>query len=122
MIDFGQPLLDLDGNPVKDSEAKVSIIDGKEHQELVPTERDMTLGLVCSRILMGTGMKGFDENSADEKCLRLKLGQLAYSQEPHELKSEEQTFLKAAINNNSENPLLVGQAYQMLDPSSNGSG
>ena len=107
-IDFGATFLDLDGNVVKDR--KVAM-DGNV------TESEATLGRVAANALLALTdadkeMTGETKVKRYDLAMRVVKGVVT-------LKAEEISDIKAAIGKHYA-PLIVGQAWKMLDPAETG--
>lgn len=103
-IDFNTKFKDLDGNEVKDRQMG---LDGKF------TESVATLGRVAANALLA--MTDADKDMTGEtKVKRYDLAMRIVKGEAS-LKAEEIADIKAAIGKHYT-PLIVGQAWKMLDP------
>lgn len=105
MIDFDAKFKDIDGNEVKDRQMG---LDGKF------TESVATLGRVAANALLAItdadkDMTGETKVKRYDLAMRVVRGQAA-------IKAEEIATIKAAIGKHYA-PLIVGQAWRMLDPS-----
>lgn len=104
MIDFDAKFKDLDGNDVKDRQMG---LDGKV------TESVATLGRVAANALLAItdadkDMTGETKVKRYDLAMRVVRGQVS-------LKAEEISDIKAAIGKHYA-PLVVGQAWRLLDP------
>jgi hypothetical protein len=98
LIDFSQPLLDLDGNEIKTKE-----------DDKIP----YTLKRTCVEALMAQ-YKDEGELSGTEKVKRYDLALAIYgSKEPLDLQSEDVAFIKQLIGK-AFSTLVVGQTWKML--------
>lgn len=104
-IDFNAKFKDLDGNEVKDRQVG---LDGKL------TESVATLGRVAANALLA--MTDADKDMTGEiKVKRYDLAMRVIKGAAVSLKAEEIADIKAAIGKHY-GPLIVGQAWRMLDP------
>lgn len=103
-IDFEAKLLDMDGKPMKERQAGP---DGKV------VEIEATLGRVAANALLAMG----DEDkglTGEQKAKRYELA-MKVIKGSQSLKVEEITEIKATIGRHYA-PIVVGQAWKMLDP------
>lgn len=98
---FSQVLLGLDGKtPIKDQEG--------------PSAKDFTLAMAASTALL-TPFPEEHNLSGDEKAKRFRLALRISDGGAHELTIEEVAQIKLLIAK-SFAPLIVGRAYEILDP------
>lgn len=108
MINFDATFKDLDGNIVKDRQVSVGG---------ASTEIEATLGRVAANALLALtdadkDMTGDVKVKRYDLAMRVIKGEVA-------LKAEEISDIKAAIGKHYT-PLIVGQAWKMLDPAESG--
>lgn len=99
-IDFSKPILDLAGMPVKQTEAADS--------------PDATLATVATGALMAT-FPDERELSGTDKAARFHLAMKLTNGGDVDLKVEDVALLKNLIGK-AFGPLVVGRAYDLLDP------
>lgn len=97
IIDLTQQILDLSGQPMRDENDEPAIL-----KNIVKTA------------LMST-IKGDENASADEKINRTILAKDAYTSEQVDWKSEDVTLIKKRINSLYANPLVVSEAYRLIE-------
>lgn len=101
-LDFTQPILQLDGSPIQGADGK--------------PQPDYTLEKVAEQALLGRFQ---DESSAlgDEMTKRYDLAQRIYNHKADVTLSVEELSLVKRLIGKAFPPLIVGQAWHMLDPS-----
>ena len=100
LIDFNQPLLALDGKEIKTERGG----------EVTPC----TLGHICVDALMAQS-KEADSLSGEDKVRRYDLALVIYAaQKPLDCRVEDLSLLKQLIGA-LYSPLVVGQAWRMID-------
>lgn len=93
-IDLSTTILDLDKKPIKDG------------------EKDFTLATACCNALL-TPEQG--ETSGEEKVKRFRLAEKVYDGGEQELSVDDVALLKKLIGKIYP-PLVVGRAFEILDP------
>ena len=99
-IDFNKPILDLSGKPVKQDDSAKSA--------------NATLGTVAVNALMAA-YRDEDSLSGADKARRYALALKINKGGTVDLKSEDVTTIKTLIGK-AFNPLIVGRAYEIIDP------
>lgn len=95
-VDFSQPVKTLQGENIKD-----------------PDGKDFTLQAVCTNALLA---ESEEKISGQEKCDRYALALAIHAAvEPYDLSAENISKLKDLVGK-TYTTLVVGQAFQMLDP------
>jgi len=96
LIDFSQVMKDLDGKAIRDGEAELTLrsVTVNALMTLLPDERSL---------------------GGEEKARRYTLGMKIHkAKEPLELKAEQVTLVKKCVGG-VYTPLVVGQAFHLLD-------
>ena len=122
-IDFNQPIRDLEGNPIEETEEiqVVTHINGKPEvtrQVKKVFDKDGAVKLVTLKAVCATALTAVfkDEQNlpAEKKVLRFTLAQkIVATKEAIELNPEEVVMIKKLVGKMS-GPLVVGQVYNIL--------
>ncbi len=89
-----------------------TVIVGLDGVALKDEGKEVTLGLVCCNGLLAPDVK---ENKADRKIKKYMLAMSIVGKEEAEFTAEEIVLLKASINVAYVQPLIVGQAHELLE-------
>jgi hypothetical protein len=97
-IDFSQPILDLQGKPIKTKEDEVE------------------LTLTLERVTVSALLQPSKEETGDEKYKKYGfMKRIHDAKEPVELKTDEISFIKKSIGSSAFTALVVGQAWDLLE-------
>jgi len=109
MIDFTIPMLDQNGDKVKQNFKKTAVEKGKVKE--VNDYREITLNDICRIALL----KNHEEDTTPEIVLkRYKLFRKIYNQGEVELTQDEKSFLSELICNSHE-VIFAGQAMELIN-------
>jgi len=95
-IDVTQKLVGLDGEPLKDQK-----------------QEDLVLRSICENALLGMNPK--EQIAGEEKMARYALAMKIHKYDEVDLSAEEITKIKKIVGD-SYAPLVVGRAWEILDP------
>lgn len=79
---------------------------------LTDGEEDVTLGLVCSNALL---VPDKNTTKAEDKVKKFNLAVKLVEKDTVDVTAEDIVLLKSCINNAYQQPLIVGQAFNLLD-------